>query len=208
MLANENSSQSFNSYKFLDELPYKVFEYLAKSNREEAQHLWKCLKYNDKDCLTYEDLSYEDRIDLIWNGDSNTQDYRMFNTILLPNSLDESSEMTQIRFYEKQIYPTDQYSGIVLYECDIFTNDKTNSLYNENGIFVEKTSYLQNSCLLPLLNGVDLGLGYDYLRFDRVTARGSQSMIGLSNSKSWYGRYFVLALKYSSIDSGGTCHGY
>lgn len=208
MLANNNGSQSFNSFKYLDEFPYKIFEYLATSTAQEAENLWKCLKYNDKDCLEKDNLTYEEKLNLIWNGDSDTQDYRVFNTIMLPNSLDESKEMTQIRLYEKQLIPTNQYNALVLFEIDIFTNDKTNALYNERGVLVEKTSYIQNSCLLPLLNGIDLGIGYNYLRFDRETSRGSQSMIGLSNSKSWYGRYFVLALDYSEVDSGGDCFEY
>lgn len=203
MLANTNSSITLNNFMELPLLPYKVFEYLAQSKSEEAEMLWKLLKYSTADCLSMPNLTYEEKVSMIWSGQTNEEDFALFNKPLVTNSLGSAEEMNQIRMFRYGTIPNSKIEATVLFELDIYTNDKTACVFY-NDILCEKTD-LEESLLLSLLNGVDLGIGYNFLRFDRENVRSSQSMANISNSKSFFGRTLMLSLSYSNIDSGGIC---
>lgn len=205
MLQNLNNSNSYNNFEYLEEVPYKIFEYLLTNTSKNAENLWKCLKYNDAHCLDKPNLTIQEKKDLIWTGQQSQDDYSLFNKPLVGDSMSTASEMTQIRLFEYQTMPIDRLNAIVLYEIDIYTNERSNGLYNDRGIWVERSSFIKNSCILPLLNGVDLGFGYDFLAFDREKSRGSQSIMNIGNSKSFYGITMFLALQYSNADIGGQC---
>ncbi|MBQ0114131.1 MAG: hypothetical protein KBT03_13460 [Bacteroidales bacterium] len=205
MLQNSNNSSSFNNFEYLDEVPYRVFEYLLTNTSEQAENFWKCIKYADKDCLSKPNLTIKEKKDLIWTGQQNQEDYSLFNKPLVGDSVFTANQMVQIRLYEYQTVPTTRLDALILYELDIYTNERANGLYNDRGIWVERTTFLKNSCLLPLLNGVDLGIGYNFLSFDREKSRGSQAIMNIGNSKSFYGISMLLALQYSNVDVGGTC---
>ena len=64
----------YNNYKFMPYIPYRIIEYLAYNN----ENLWKILKYNTYDCLSNDDLTFEEKMQLVWSYQSNQEDYRIF----------------------------------------------------------------------------------------------------------------------------------
>ena len=204
-LQNGNNDIAFNSFEGLEDAPYKILQWLITNQSDEANWLWKCLKYNGRDCLSQPNVEIDERLNLVWNGQSEQSDYRVFTTPLVSNSLGTSEEMTQLRIYELGKIPTNQYNSIVLYEIDIYSNDKTNGILKPNHILAERTSFIENSCLLQLLNGKDLGIGYDFLRFDARLNGAIKSMLNINNGSDFYGRSLLMGLRYNGSDVGGGC---
>jgi hypothetical protein len=59
--------------------------------------------------------------------------------------------------------------------------------------------------LLSVLNGRDIGIGQNYLRYDRELSRTCQSLTNISNSKSFFGKTLVMGLLYECPSVGGGC---
>ena len=66
---------AYNRFVNLDNIEYRIVNYLAKSKTKYANNLWKILKYDTEDCLSLPDVSYKDRMALLYknNGDSTQQ---------------------------------------------------------------------------------------------------------------------------------------
>jgi len=93
----------------------------------------------------------------------------------------------------------------VCYDFNFFTNEKTCLVYY-NGVLCERTD-LMESLFLTVFNGRDIGAGVGYLCFDRDINRGTVSNIGLTNSKTLFGRSLTMALRYINLPAGSTCDG-
>ena len=78
MLSNGNKYQAYTSFKEVPQFPYKIIEVFLTSNEEMVEKFWKLLKYVDVDALEKPNLTYEEKIDMIWNGDSVEQKYNIF----------------------------------------------------------------------------------------------------------------------------------
>lgn len=201
MLKNDNNYLSMNNFMSVPKIPYKIFEHLLQNNSEECEMLWKLMKYPNIDCLDKPNLTYKEKFKLIWSGQSDEQNYRLFAKPLLTNSLSDADEMIQLRMFRNTLIPTTRLEATILFEINIITNDKTACVIYQDCL-VERTDLIE-TLLLTLLNGKDIGIGYTTLRFDRELDRGSKSMLNLSNTKSLYGRSLTLALKYMETDIGG-----
>ena len=57
----------YNDYKSMPYIPYRIIEYLANNN----ENIWKILKYNTYDCLSKEDLTFDEKMKLIWSHEGN-----------------------------------------------------------------------------------------------------------------------------------------
>jgi hypothetical protein len=113
-------------------------------------------------------------------------------------------DMIQLRVFRYGSNPTDTTEAIILFEFEIYSNDKTSNIINENDVLVERTDFIENH-LLSLLNGTDIGLGYGYLVFNRQLSTYSKSTMSINNSKSYYGRSFMMALQYMNIPKVTIC---
>ena len=99
MLSNGNNYQAYTSFKEVPQFPYKIIEVFLTSNEEMVEKFWKLLKYVDVDALEKPNLTYEEKIDMIWNGDSVEQKYNIFLKPLIGSSLDTAEAQTQLRLY-------------------------------------------------------------------------------------------------------------
>ena len=57
---------AYNRFVNLDNIEYRIVNYLAKSKTKYANNLWKILKYDTEDCLSLPDVSYKDRMALLF----------------------------------------------------------------------------------------------------------------------------------------------
>ena len=48
----------YNNFVSMPYIPYRIVEYLAYNN----ENLWKILKYNTYDCLSKNDLTFEEKM--------------------------------------------------------------------------------------------------------------------------------------------------
>jgi hypothetical protein len=146
---------------------------------------------------------------LVWTPDKMTPmvtqaNFNVFLKPLVANSLNTDYSQTQLRIFRYKTTARSQYESVLLYEFDVIVNEATCMVYNENYEMVEKTD-LMEAYLIELLNMLDLGIGVNFLRFDRMQGGQCESLQNINNSKSLYGRSFLLALRYYDNSLGGGC---
>ena len=203
MLANDNNYMAFNNFKEMPQLPYKVVTTLLTDESKSAEDFWKLLKYVDNDALSKPNLTYEEKMDLIWDGDSLEQNYNVFLKPLIGSSLDNAEAQTQLRVFRFTTMPTSRLEAIMTIEADFITNEKTCLVY-QDGILCERTDVME-SLFLDVMNGRDIEIGSGVVMFDRELSRSCNSQLNIGNSKSFYGRSLVMALEFISGESGGLC---
>lgn len=201
MLANDNYDQTFNNFSQVPTIPYRCIDALISSQSDEAEILWKLLKYNDVDCLSKDNLTEDEKYALIWVGDSLEQNYSVFIKPLIGSAVDTALEQSQLRIYRSTETPTNKIDTTLCYEFDFITNEK-DSLVRKDGILMERTD-LMESMFLSIMNGRDLGVGV--LVYDRILSRSCSSALAMNNSKTYFGRATVMALQYINPDTGGSC---
>ena len=203
MLANGNSSMAFNNYKEMPQLPYKVIATLLTEESESAENFWKLLKYADVEALSKPNLTYDEKVALIWRGDSIEQNYNVFLKPLVGSSLDDAEAQTQLRIFRYTTMPNTKFEAVMTIEADFITNEKTCLVY-QDGLVCERTD-LMESLFLDIMNGRDIAIGSGVVMFDRELSRSCNSQLNIGNSKSFYGRSLVMALEFISGESGGLC---
>ena len=203
MLSNGNSSMAFNDFSEMPYIPYKMLEALLTEESQVAQDFWKLLKYADVDALDKDNLTYEEKVELIWRGESLEQNFNVFLKPLIGSSLDTAEAQTQLRIFRFTSMPTNQFEAILTIEADFITNEKTALVY-QNGMLCESTD-LMESMFLNIFNGRDIGVGSGFVTFNREFSRSCNSQLNIGNSKSFYGRSLVLAINFVSGESGGLC---
>ena len=203
MLSNGNFSMAFNNYAEMPQLPYKILTALLTEESKAAEDFWKLLKYADVDALKKDNLTYDEKMALIWTGDSIEQNYNVFLKPLIGSSLDTAEAQTQLRIFRYTTMPTTRFEAVMTIEADFITNEKTCLVY-QNGILCERTD-LMEALFLDIMNGRDIEIGSGVIMFDRELSRSCNSQLNIGNSKSFYGRSLVMALEFISGESGGLC---
>lgn len=203
MLSNGNQSTSYNDFTEVPYIPYQIIEVLLTSNLQEVENFWKLLKYPTVNCLDEPNLTFEEKKKMIWEGESEEQNYNVFLKPLLGSSLESAEAQTQIRLYRYNTSPTNQFEATILFEVALLTNEKT-SMVRKDGILVERTDLMETT-FLNFMNGRDIKVGSGYFTFDRTLSRGCNSQISIGNSKSFYGRALMLGLRFVNSGTGGSC---
>ena len=203
MLANGNSSMAFNDYKEMPQIPYKIIATLLTEESQVAEDFWKLLKYADVNALDKDNLTYDEKVALIWTGDSIEQNYNVFLKPLIGSSLDTAEAQTQLRVFRYTTMPITRFEAIISFEADFITNEKTSLVY-QNGLLCERTD-LMEAFFLDIMNGRDIEIGSGFVTFDRELSRSCNSQLNIGNSKTFYGRSLVMALEFISGESGGLC---
>ena len=203
MLANDNNYMAFNNYKEMPQLPYKIIATLLTDESNAAEDFWKLLKYADVEALSKPNLTYDEKVALIWRGDSIEQNYNVFLKPLVGSSLDDAEAQTQLRIFRYTTMPTTRLEAVMTIEADFITNEKTCLVY-QDGLLCERTD-LMESLFLDIMNGRDIEIGSGVIMFDRELSRSCNSQLNIGNSKSFYGRSLVMALEFISGESGGLC---
>lgn len=203
-LPNGNSNVSFNNFTEVPYIPYKIIKTMRESTSVEAENFWKCLKYTTTDALDKPNLTEQEKKALIWKGnDSIEDDYQVFLKPLIGSQLTDAQSQTQLRLFRYGGTPTNRMESILLYEFDIIVNEKASMIYYNN-ILCARDDVME-AMLLSVLNGRDIGIGQNYLRYDRELSRTCQSLTNISNSKSFFGKSLVMGLLYKHPDLGGGC---
>lgn len=203
MLSNDNYI-STNSFKDMAKIPYKIIDDLINNQSDDAEMLWKLLKYSNVDALSKENLTKKEKRDLIWMGQDKEQDFSVFLKPLIGSALNSDVSQTQIRLYRQTTMPSSSLDSIICFEVDLITNEKSCYAYDVDEVLCERTD-LMESLFLSVFNNRDIGIGSGYLSYDRTLSRSCNSQLNISNSKNFYGRSLILALKYMVLDKGSEC---
>lgn len=184
-----------NSMSMLPNIPYNILTYLAK----EEQILWKLLAYNSYDALSKPDLTFSEKMDLIWK-EGPQEPYSVFMTNIIDDAIPESK--TILKIYNYYIHAKDLYLAPTVYAFDILYGPKM-SLVEYNGIPVSRADLFVNR-ILTLLNGVEVG-GVGKLVFFDDMSRYDLGRTVIGNSKTFTGYQLFLSVNVGDTGKDEGC---
>lgn len=185
----------YNSMSRLPWIPYKILEYLALND----EILWKLLAYNDYDALSKPNLTFSEKMDLIWKTGPQER-FGVFFTMLVEDAIPESKCILKI--YDYYIHANQLYTGTVVYAFDFLYGGQM-SLVEYNGIPVSRGDLFINR-ILEVLNGVEVGGVGKLVFFDDMSRYDlARSIIG--NSKTFTGVQLFMSVDVGDVGRDEGC---
>lgn len=185
----------YNQLTSLSKIPYKIVENLAKSNNE---NLWKALYYSEYECLSKKNLTFREKMNLIWKNENDENSYRVFLKPLVSSELDKAT--VQLRINKINISPSDRYESIILYEFMVLTGEKIALIEDEDGIPVPRVDYIEQE-LIKELNGKDIGAGI--LEFNKDLSRNINETLSVNNGKTAFGTTLIMGIRIVELGENG-----
>ena len=176
----------YNSLSSLAYVPYNILVYLAR--QEQAEEIWKMLKYNSYDALSKPNLTFDEKLELIWKSGPQEK-FGVFFTNLIEDSICESKCILKI--YDYYIHAKELYSSTVVYAFDFLYGGQM-SLVEYNGVPVSRGDLFINKAL-AVLNGAEVG-GVGKLAFFDDMSRYALAKSVIGNSKTFTGVQLFLAV--------------
>ena len=186
----------FNSLSRLPTIPYKILTYLANA---EDQTVFKLLAYNDYDALSKPDLTFGEKMKLVWKTGPQEK-YGVFFTPLVEDAITQSKCI--MKLYKYYIHANQLYTGTVVYAFD-FLYGGNMSLVEYNGVPVSRGDLFINK-ILEILNGAEVD-GVGKLTFFDDLSRYSAAKITIGNSKTFTGDCLYLAVNVGDSGVGEGC---
>ena len=173
----------FNSLSVLPEIPYRILVFLT-----EDEILWKLLKYNDYKALSKPDLTFDEKVALIWK-DGPQEQFSVFLTNLVEDVIAESK--TILKCYHYYSHADELYTSTTVYAFDILFGGQM-SLVEYNGIPVNRGDlFIQR--LAQILNGANVG-GVGTLVFYDDMSRYDCAKAVVGNSKTFTGKQMFFSV--------------
>jgi len=149
-------SSAYANYENLSTFSYECI----KKMMEENELVWKLLKYNDADAWNNDDLTTEEKAELIYSGQEDETQYKVFMDAGQPDAW--THEATVIRIWPMDIYPENRSYGTVIIAIEVYSHYKINHLNN----YKTRINWIAQE-LIGLFNGADIG-GVGLLFFNRM----------------------------------------
>lgn len=185
----------YNSMSRLPQIPYNILTYLA----QDEQILWKLLAYNGYNALNQPDLTFAQKMDLVWK-EGPQEPYSIFMTNIVDDAISESK--TIMKIYNYYIHAKNLYVAPTVYAFDILYGPKM-SLVDFNGVPVSRSDLFVNR-ILTLLNGVEVG-GVGTLMFFDDMSRYDLGRSVVGNSKTFTGYQMFLSVNVGDIGEKYDC---
>lgn len=183
----------YNNYSFMPMIPYHIMEYLAYNN----DNIWKILKYGDYDCLSKPNLTFKEKMSMVWKQQGDQQNYHVFLTYLVENMIPEST--TILKLFRYNTMPESNIKGYSTYEFNLLYGGKI-SLIEHQGVPCSRGDVLESE-IISTLNGKDVG-GVGTLQFNAQVSPVSRSQLNLGNNKTYEGVTIMMGVRMDDI--GGT----
>lgn len=184
----------YNSLSALPLIPYNILVYLARQD----EIIWKLLKYNSYDALSKPDLTFNEKLKLIWRN-GKQEKYGVFLTPLIEDAICESKCVLKI--YDYYIHASELYTSTVVYAFDFLYGGQM-SLVEYNGVPVSRGDLFVNR-ILAVLNGAEVG-GVGKLIFYDDMSRYNLGRTTIGNSKTFTGQQLFLSV---NVGDTGESHG-
>lgn len=186
----------FNSFDSLPFIPYNILSHLA--NDPLVEDLWKLLKYNTYDALSQPNLTFKQKMSMIWKNQATQNNYTIFLTRLIED--EQLSERTILKLYKANSDPVSAQIATTAYEFDILVGAKI-PMVDYNGIPCSRVDVIE-SLLLKSLNGADVN-GVGWLQFNDDLSRLCRSATGVGNNTSYYGTSILMAVQIGNLNDRG-----
>ena len=214
------TGSAFNRYSNLDNIEWKIIDYLVKSKSKYANYLWKILKYDTEDCLTKADLTEKEKWALVYKNNGESTQYRVFMTPFTDDAWEQQS--SHLHIYVYGINPMSHITGKVhvCFEC-IIHNKISNiygdaSEYNPNTNPVElddngnpvieyksrATEMLKD--IIAALNGEMIN-AIGVLQFNEDLSPYDTAKAALWNRKNFFGYRIIMTSLISGVSENSEC---
>jgi hypothetical protein len=180
-----NNINEYNQYENLYQLPHNIVTYLFQND-----DIWKLLYYSQIDALKQPPLTNQQKRNLIYNGQINSENYRCFFMPFTDDSFDK--QHAQIRVYPVTIMPTNRILGDVSFAIEILSHVKINTLDN----YSTRILYLLQQ-IIKTLNGKDIG-SVGNIAFDRKGSGYDSARLNIYNNKNYLGYTLIMSTHISS----------
>ena len=187
----------FNSLSALPYIPYNILVYLAR--QDGAEDLWKMLKYNSYDALSKPNLSFEEKLKLIWRKGPQEK-YGVFLTPLIEDAICESKCVLKI--YDYYIHAKELYTSTLVYAFDFLYGGQM-SLIEYDGVPVSRGDLFVN-IILTVLNGAEVG-GIGKLIFYDDMSRYDLARVTIGNSKTFTGIQLFMSVNVGDTGEVNGC---
>lgn len=190
----------YNSMKALPSIPYAIMSYLATKD----EIIWKLLVYNDYNALDKPNLTFQQKMDLIWVPEKNKlqSEYSVFLTNLVEDAISESKCI--MKLYNYYVHAKELYKSTVVYSFD-FLYGGNMSLVEYDGIPVSRGDLFINR-ILTILNGANVG-GVGTLAFLDDMSRYDLARSVVGNSKTFTGVQLFMSVMIGDTGERETCGG-
>ena len=194
---NDNFDTAYNNGSDLPYIVSKIFEFLIEQGSED---FWKCIKYDDYDCLSKPNLTMSEKRNLIYTKGKDINEYNIYlNSPLI--SVEEETAKTILKSYVLRIRPADQMNFVVSVSFEIITHTHLANI--EKGVdMVSRVDFI-NSELIRMLNQRDFGFGR--VRFDHRFSPDSDSYMAYNNSNQFFGKVLTFAVLNIRQDENCEC---
>lgn len=180
---NDLKKQTYNKFENSTDFGYKIIENLMLNN----EIIWKLLKHIDADALAKDDLTLQEKAELIYDGQNPQENFRVFRQIFTEDASTEV--MSQLRVQIQSMYPNNKTWGTITFIIQVVSHNKILTLSN----YQNRLEVLQQQ-IIETLNGADIsGLGRLYFNADET--RDNNSRLNLFNNRNYLGYSIVMSTK-------------
>ena len=207
-----DSNVQFNRFYNLDSIEERLINFLIKSDSDDANRIWKLLKYNSMEALLKENLTRKERSKLIDEGNGDQSTYRVFKQSFIEDAFVEEASL--LKFYIDSTIPVNHLVSTVNIGIDIMTHNKMQLVYNdstdeleneplyreiEKNIITKNRNSVLLKCLLSEFNGKYVE-GVGQLQFNQQLCYYSQARNGIFNNKNYNGFKLLIACQMSGVN--------
>lgn len=191
MLNFDKQERAYNKFNTLPYIPYNIVVKLM-----ENENIFKILKYPTYDCLSKPNLTYQEKVSMIYKNQDNQQDYNIFFTPSTENLILDAR--TLLRIYRYDDIPVDSIKSTVCWQFDILYGDKI-AMIDYDGVPCTRIDVLQME-LLKTLNGEYISGLITPLQYDREMSRTCKTIIGLNMANKFVGGSMVMVGQLSCLN--------
>ena len=214
------TGSAFNRFTNLDNIEWKIIDFLINSKSKYANYLWKILKYNTEDCLAQPDLTKEEKRALVYKNNGDASPYRVFMGPFIDDAWEEQCSMLHIYLYG--INPSNHIQGKVhlCFECII--HNKISNIYGDASEYNEQTNPVEldenGDPLIPYksratemlksvvaaLNG-EMVNGVGVLQFNETLSPYDTAKASLWNGRNFFGHRVIMSTLMSGVSENSDC---
>lgn len=153
---------AYNNFRQFSVLSYNCIKYLMNNN----ELVWKLLRWNDSDAWEKGDLTQKEKAAMIYAGQQDTSQYRVFMDSKQPDVL--MTEVALLRIMPYYAVGMNRTVGYIEVSMEIFVHYKINHMTN----YKTRMDSMAEE-LLATFNGSDVG-GLGLLSFDKMADQSSR----------------------------------
>ena len=179
---------AYNKFSGFSDLCYNIISYLMTNN----ENIWKLLKYNTPDALSRPNLSIQEKRALIFNGNNDSEDFKVYRSPFLDESF--TKQTSQLRVYALTVLPDNRSLSTIDFAIDCLTHIK---LVNLDGC--KSRAELMVEEVLKTLNGQDIN-GVGKIFFDSRESSYDAARSSLFNNRYFFGFQIVISVKFGELE--------